>query len=150
MLRMKAWTWVLAALALGTLAGQGFRWTYKQFKSTERTEQKEALVRMDSVIQLGAVTPGVRIPFSIYYTNVGEIPVRVRTMDTFCGCLAAERLSMEYTQPGKRAEIPMTFLPTGSGYMEKRIYVYFEQIAEPEVVIIRARGNLKAKPEAIE
>jgi hypothetical protein len=147
---MKTWIWVLAALALGALAGQSFRMTRDYLQRNDLKDARVALVRMDSVIQLGAVTPGVRIPFSIYYTNVGEIPVRVRTMDTFCGCLAAERLSMEYTQPGKRAEIPMTFLPTGSGYMEKRIYVYFEQIAEPEVVIIRARGNLKAKPEAIE
>jgi len=147
---MKTWIWVLAALALGALAGQSFRMTRDYLQRNDLKDARVALVRVDSVIHLGAVTPGVRIPFSISYTNVGEIPVRVRTMDTFCGCLAGERLSTEYTQPGEHAEIPMTFLPTGSGYMEKRIYVYFEQITEPEVVILRARGSLKVKPEATE
>ena len=78
------------------------------------------------VMDMGIVTQDSVVHSVIQFRNSGELPLKIKRVQTSCGCTAAELNQLDY-QPGESGEIEIQFNTKGfSGVVRKYITISLE------------------------
>lgn len=101
------------------------------------------------VMDMGIVTQDSVVHSVIQFRNSGELPLKIKRVQTSCGCTAAELNQLDY-QPGESGEIDIQFNTKGfSGVVRKYVTIYLEDgTPSSSRVVLQAniKTNIEIKP----
>lgn len=98
------------------------------------------------VMDMGIVTQDSVVHSVIQFRNSGELPLKIKRVQTSCGCTAAELNQLDY-QPGESGEIEIQFNTKGfSGVVRKYITIYLED-GSPSSSRVVLQANIKTNIE---
>lgn len=101
------------------------------------------------VMDMGIVTQDSVVHSVIQFRNSGELPLKIKRVQTSCGCTAAELNQLDY-QPGESGEIEIQFNTKGfSGVVRKYVTIYLEDgTPSSSRVVLQAniKTNIEIKP----
>ena len=94
------------------------------------------------LMDMGVVIQDSIVQSIIQFRNSGELPLKIRRVQTSCGCTAAELTKLDY-QPGESGQIEIQFNTKGfSGVVRKYVTVYLEE-GTPASSRIVLQANVK-------
>lgn len=108
---------------------------------SKKSELVDFCISIDSVIVLDNLKLLERYEFTVLYENKGTEVIKLKSVDTFCGCLTENNLN-NIVLPGETGCLIFSYLPQDIGYMERCIFLYFDNQKEP--VCFRIKGIVKA------
>jgi hypothetical protein len=94
------------------------------------------------LIDMGVVIQDSVVQSIIQFRNSGDLPLKIKRVQTSCGCTAAELSKLEY-QPGESGQIEIQFNTKGfSGVVRKYVTIYLEE-GTPSSSRIVLQANVK-------
>jgi len=110
---------------------------------------QELEILSPQVMDMGIVIQDSVVHSVIQFRNSGELPLKIKRVQTSCGCTAAELGKMEY-QPGESGEIEVQFNTKGfSGVVRKYVTIYLEDgTPSSSRIVLQAdiKTNIEIKP----
>lgn len=89
----------------------------------------------------GKVTPGEKLNFTFKFKNIGNQPLRIKSIRASCGCIISS-ISKRIFLPREKGEIKVKFDTTGrSGWQQQPIYVYSNDPATP-LILLQLKGEI--------
>lgn len=111
-------------------------------KSAEGTSDKKAVVQFDKTeFDFGKILQGEVVSYTFHFTNVGNVPLIITSIDKSCGCTAGD-YPRDPIDPGQRGEIKITYDSKGHhGIQTKTVVV--NSNAVPSQTSIRIKADVR-------
>lgn len=93
-------------------------------KSANGTTEKAPVIQFEKTeFDFGKILQGEVVSYTFHFTNAGEAPLLITSVDKSCGCTASE-FSREPIAPGKTGQIKITYDSKGhQGFQSKTLVV---------------------------
>ncbi|MCM8807696.1 MAG: DUF1573 domain-containing protein [Candidatus Omnitrophica bacterium] len=89
----------------------------------------------------GKVRHGEKLNFTFKFKNIGNQPLRIKSIRASCGCIISS-ISKRIFLPREKGEIKVKFDTTGrSGWQQQPIYVYSNDPATP-LILLQLKGEI--------
>lgn len=107
----------------------------------KKSKSSDFCISIDSVIVIDSLKLLKRHNFTVLYKNEGKEKVKLKFVDTFCGCLTEKGFN-HIVSSGEFGSLTLSYLPQEIGYTEHCIFLYFEEQEDP--VCFKIKGFVKA------
>jgi len=111
-------------------------------KSASQPSDKEAGITFDKTeYDFGTILQGEVVTYSFHFTNTGELPLLISSVNSSCGCTVGDypRLPIE---PGKSGAIKVTYNSSGHhGFQSRTLTVMSNAI--PSKTVLRIKGKVQ-------
>lgn len=116
-------------------------------KSAQGTTDKAAVIQFDKTeYDFGKILQGEVVSYTFHFTNTGEAPLLITSVDKSCGCTASE-FNREPIAPGKTGQIKITYDSKGHhGIQSKSLVVNAN--TNPSQTILRIKAEVRT-PEQL-
>ena len=93
-------------------------------KSAEQTTKKGPVIQFDKTeYDFGSILQGEVVSYTFHFTNTGDAPLIISSVDKSCGCTASE-YPRDPINPGKSGSIKITYDSKGhQGFQSKGLVV---------------------------
>lgn len=111
-------------------------------KSAQGNSDKQAVIQFDkSEFDFGKILQGEVVSYTFHFTNIGDAPLLITSVEKSCGCTASE-YTREPIAPGKKGEIKITYDSKGHhGFQSKSLVVNAN--TNPSQTIIRIKAEVR-------
>lgn len=108
-------------------------------KSAENAKGKTAVIHFDKTeFDFGKILQGEVVSYTFHFTNTGDAPLIITSVDKSCGCTASD-YPREPIQPGGTGDIKITYDSKGhSGFQSKTVTVNSNAIPSRTTLRIKA------------
>ena len=100
------------------------------FNCTNIQKSSDFCVSIDSVVIIDSLKLLERYDFTVLYKNEGKENIKLKSVDTFCGCLTEKDFN-HIVSSGELGTLSLSYLPQEIGYIEHYIFLYFEEQEDP-------------------
>ena len=116
-------------------------------KSAESTTIKEPIIQFEKTsYDFGKILQGEVVSYTFRFTNVGDAPLLITSVDKSCGCTASE-FDHQPIDPGKSGQIKITYDSKGHhGIQSKTLLVNAN--TTPSQTVLRIKAEVKT-PEQL-
>ena len=116
-------------------------------KSAESTTIKEPIIQFEKTsYDFGKILQGEVVSYTFRFTNVGDAPLLITSVDKSCGCTASE-FDHQPIDPGKSGQIKITYDGKGHhGIQSKTLLVNAN--TTPSQTVLRIKAEVKT-PEQL-
>lgn len=108
-------------------------------KSASETSEKQAAIKFDKEIhEFGTLLQGEVASYSFHFTNTGDAPLIISTVNSSCGCTVGD-YPHEPIAPGKKGDIKVTYNSSGHrGFQSRTLTVMSNTIPAKTTLRIKA------------
>lgn len=108
-------------------------------KSAENPSDKKPVIQFDKTeYNFGKILEGEVVSYTFHFTNVGNVPLIITSVDKSCGCTASD-YPREPIAPGERGDIKITYDSKGHhGFQSKTLVVNANTMPSQTVLRIKA------------
>ena len=108
-------------------------------KSAQNTTGKAAVIQFDRTeFDFGKILQGEVVSYTFHFTNTGDAPLIITSVDKSCGCTAGD-YPRQPIDPGKSGEIKITYDSKGhQGFQSKALVVNSNTIPAQTTLRIKA------------
>lgn len=108
-------------------------------KSAQTPSDKLAKIQFDKTeYDFGKILQGEVVSYTFHFTNVGNVPLIITSVDKSCGCTATE-YPQTPIDPGQRGDIKITYDSKGHhGFQSKGLVVNANTIPSQNTIRIKA------------
>ncbi|MDR0729645.1 MAG: DUF1573 domain-containing protein [Prevotellaceae bacterium] len=112
-----------------------------------QAQTTDTIVKFDELIHnFGEIPQGVPATYSFEFTNNGDTPVTIVSVQASCGC-TTPGWTKEAVAPGERGFVKATYNAAAQGNFDKSLTVKTD--SNPATIVLRIRGKV-ATPVAPE
>ena len=108
-------------------------------KSAEKPSDKLAVIKFDKTeFDFGKILQGEVVSYTFHFTNVGNVPLIITSVDKSCGCTASD-YPHDPIDPGKSGDIKITYDSKGHhGFQSKTLVVSANTMPSQNTLRIKA------------
>ena len=108
-------------------------------KSAEQTDKKGPVLQFDkNEYDFGKILQGEVVSYTFHFTNTGDAPLIITSVDKSCGCTASE-FPRQPIDPGKTGSIKISYDSKGHhGFQSKALVVISNTIPSQTTLRIKA------------
>lgn len=108
-------------------------------KSAENPTGKQAVISFDKTeFNFGKILQGEVVSYTFHFTNTGNVPLLITSIDKSCGCTAGD-YPRDPVAPGKGGEIKITYDSKGHfGFQSKTVTVNSNAMPARTTLTIKA------------
>lgn len=111
-------------------------------KSANGTTAKQPVIQFDKTeYDFGKILQGEVVSYTFHFTNVGEAPLLITSVEKSCGCTASE-FRHEPIAPGDKGQIKITYDSKGHhGFQSKTLVVNAN--TTPSQTVLRIKADVR-------
>lgn len=108
-------------------------------KSAQNTDGKAPVIQFDKTeFDFGKILQGEVVSYTFHFTNTGNAPLIITSVDKSCGCTASD-FPHQPVDPGKKGDIKITYDSKGhQGFQSKALVVNSNTIPAQTTLRIKA------------
>lgn len=92
-------------------------------KSAQTTSNKQAVIQFDKTeFDFGKILQGEVVSYTFHFTNTGNAPLIITSVEKSCGCTASE-FPREPIEPGKTGDIKITYDSKGHHGFQSKVLI---------------------------
>lgn len=115
-------------------------------KSAEQTDKKGPVLQFDKTeYDFGKILQGEVVSYTFHFTNAGDAPLIITSVDKSCGCTASE-FPRQPIDPGKTGSIKISYDSKGhQGFQSKALVVNAN--TNPSTTTLRVKAMVRTPNE---